>query len=321
MFKLSYSSTIICLVLFITSFLVVSASNGDQDVLFQYCVSNCFVDNCRQDPQIPFILQFFLWSCEDNCKYYCMHQITDKAILESQQILQYYGKWPFHRFLGIQEPASVLFSIFNGYIHYRYLPYLYQIQDFYYMKKFYIVSAYVAMNSWFWSAIYHSRDFPITEELDYFSAGLTILYSLFYTVLRVFQIRNKQQTLLWALICISGFLAHCSYLHFIKFDYGYNMTASIIIGMSNNLIWVGWSIVHWHKRPDDAWKPITLVLLILLAMSLEIFDFPPWWGIFDAHSLWHASTIFLASFWYDFLIEDAKIESFRESKGKKIDKN
>jgi hypothetical protein len=67
-------------------------------------------------------------------------------------------------------------------------------------------------------------------------------------------------------------------------------------------------------------KPIVAVILILCAMSLEVFDFPPWWGILDAHALWHASTIYLISYWYEFLLEDARIESFRESKGKKIDK-
>ncbi|RHZ69333.1 hypothetical protein Glove_284g112 [Diversispora epigaea] len=310
----------ICFILFFIFFSTALASVGDKNVEFQKCVSECHSSKCSLNPTLPFTLRIFVWSCEDNCKYECMHQITIHSKSLHQETVQYFGKWPFYRLWGMQEPASVLFSILNGYMHYRYIPKIRQIQDFYYMKKFYIIYAYIGLNSWVWSTIYHSRDFPTTEELDYFSAGLAILFCLFITVLRVFQIRNIQHTILWSLICLSAFTAHVSYLHFYKFDYGYNIIANVSVGMLNNFIWTVWSITHWHKRPDDAWKPIVTVILILMATSLEIFDFPPWWGIFDAHSLWHASTIYIISFWYEFLLEDARIESFRESKGKKIDK-
>jgi hypothetical protein len=299
----------------------VFSSAGDRNEEFQTCIDTCFSTECSQDPILPLYLRFFSWTCEDNCKYNCIHKITNEAVAQNKEIVQYYGKWPFQRLLGIQEPASVMFSILNGYVHYRYLPLLQRnIPDSYYMKKFYILYAYVGINSWIWSIVYHSRDFPLTEKLDYYSAGFSILYSLFYGVLRIFQIRNIQQTSIWAIICISAYIAHVSYLHFIKFDYGYNILANVIVGMLNNALWISWSISHWYKRPDDAWKPIVGVFLILCAMSLEIFDFPPWWGILDAHALWHGSTIYLIAYWYNFLLEDARIESFRESKGKKIDK-
>ncbi|CAG8594054.1 10767_t:CDS:1 [Acaulospora morrowiae] len=306
--------------LLLTFFPAALASAGDLDQEFQKCVADSSA-KCSLNPTLPLILRIFAWSCEDNCRYKCMHQITDQAVSLNKEIAQYYGKWPFHRLWGIQEPASVLFSILNGYMHYRYLPKLHrQIQDFYYMKKFYIIYAYIGINSWIWSSVYHSRDFPTTEELDYFSAGLSILYNLFCTVLRVFQVRNTKYTTIWALICLLAFSAHVSYLHFFKFDYEYNIVANIGVGLLNNLIWVGWSLTHWHRRPDDYWKPLVVVALIIITASLEVFDFPPWWRIFDAHSLWHASTIYIIAFWYEFILEDARIESFRESKGKKIDK-
>ncbi|CAI2184087.1 7792_t:CDS:1 [Funneliformis geosporum] len=312
-----FSSIILLLII---SLPPVFSSIGDRSEEFQTCVNTCVSTVCSQNPTLSLYLRFFAWTCEDECKYNCMHEITDQAIHSNQEIHQYYGKWPFHRLLGIQEPASVLFSVLNGYVHYRYLPLLRRLPDSYYMKKFYIYYAYIGINSWIWSIIYHSRDFPFTEKLDYYSAGLAILYSLFYGVLRIFQIRNFQQTTLWAIICLSAYVAHVSYLHFINFDYGYNILANVIVGMLNNALWISWSISHWYKRPDDAWKPIVCVTLILLAMSLEIFDFPPWWGIVDAHALWHFSTIYLIAYWYNFLLEDARIENFRESKGKKIDR-
>ncbi len=43
----------------------------------------------------------------------------------------------------------------------------------------------------------------------------------------------------------------------------------------------------------------------MLAAMMEIFDFPPLFGLFDAHSLWHACTVPLGFFWYKFLRVDA----------------
>ena len=47
---------------------------------------------------------------------------------------------------------------------------------------------------------------------------------------------------------------------------------------------------------------------------LELFDFPPWWRVVDAHSLWHLATAPLAVLWYDFLINDAIDAGWKELK-------
>lgn len=49
--------------------------------------------------------------------------------------------------------------------------------------------------------------------------------------------------------------------------------------------------------------------------SLELLDFPPVWGVFDAHSLWHLATFPLTFVFYDFLASDATWE-LRLKKGK-----
>ncbi|CAG8503525.1 14622_t:CDS:2 [Acaulospora morrowiae] len=151
------------------------------------------------------------------------------------------------------------------------------------------------------------------------NVGYGLLYIICVTSPRA-KMRNTKYTTIWTLICLLAFSAHVSYLHFFKFDYEYNIIANIGISLLNNLIWVGWSLTHWHRRPDDYWKPLVIVALIIITTSLEVFDFPSWWRIFDAYSLWHASTIYIIASWYKFILEDARIESFRKNKGKKIDK-
>lgn len=48
-----------------------------------------------------------------------------------------------------------------------------------------------------------------------------------------------------------------------------------------------------------------IVTWLIAAMSLELLDFPPVWGL-DAHALWHAATVGPTVAWYWFLGEDAR---------------
>jgi hypothetical protein len=40
-------------------------------------------------------------------------------------------------------------------------------------------------------------------------------------------------------------------------------------------------------------------------MLLEIYDFPPLWGILDAHAIWHATTVPITYLWWSFIKDDA----------------
>ncbi|KAF3548137.1 hypothetical protein DY000_02009745 [Brassica cretica] len=47
-----------------------------------------------------------------------------------------------------------------------------------------------------------------------------------------------------------------------------------------------------------------------LAMLLEIYDFPPYGGYFDAHSIWHLATFPLTILWWSFIRDDAEFRTF-----------
>ncbi|KAH0856460.1 hypothetical protein HID58_084721 [Brassica napus] len=46
-----------------------------------------------------------------------------------------------------------------------------------------------------------------------------------------------------------------------------------------------------------------------LAMLLEIYDFPPYGGYFDAHSIWHLATVPLTIFWWRFIRDDVEFRT------------
>jgi hypothetical protein len=179
--------------------------------------------------------------------------------------------------------------------------------------------------------------------LDYFSAALTILYSLYYTVIRLFHLYPTQQRtrlsltardpppgcgltqIAWSLLCILVYLCHVSYLTLLpRFDYVYNIIFNMVIGLTHNALWLVYSLpasltvfARYPGRPRSYRPPFVtkagiFVALTTAATALELFDFPPLLRVIDAHSLWHLATAPIAMLWYDFLVQDSQDESWRE---------
>ena len=177
--------------------------------------------------------------------------------------------------------------------------------------------------------------------MDYFSAGLAILYSLFYTVVRLFHLYAPSQPCLvnsdpsalkpgralalWATLCTVLYVLHVSYLSLLpRFDYTYNIAASLVIGFLHNILWLTYSVPSNLLRPfplrslaylpKHAYKSSVFVALTIAATTFEVFDFPPWYRVIDAHALWHLSTVPLVVFWWTFLIEDTLDEGWKAEK-------
>lgn len=251
-----------------------------------------------------------LWTCPAECDYTCQHVVTDVRVARDPPmitpIVQYHGKWPFHRIFGMQEPFSVLFSALNFLAHWQGMARIREsIPAWHTLRKYYIGFGYCGLACWTFSTIFHCRDFPLTEKLDYFGAGANVMYGLYLAVIRVMRLDEEnprfKPTLrrLLTAVCALLYTVHVSYLSFWSWDYTYNMIANIVVGMISNVLWVGFSIFRYRKQQKlwAAW-PAMIVLWIILAMSLELLDSPPWHGLIDAHSLWHLGTVIPTVWWY-----------------------
>ena len=220
-------------------------------------------------------------------------------------IVQFHGKWPFYRFMGIQEPFSVLFSFFNFLAHHQGLQRVRaSIPSRYPLRPYYLMLGYFGLASWTFSMIFHTRDFSFTEKMDYFAAGASVLYGLYLAPIRIFRLDQsdpvKESILrVWTVICILLYAAHVSYLTLWNWDYTYNMAANVAVGIVQNLLWTSFSIVRYRKlqKPWAAW-PGLIVAWVIMVMSLELFDFPPHLGAIDANSLWHLGTVVPTIWWY-----------------------
>ena len=234
-------------------------------------------------------------------------------------ILQYHGKWPFYRFMGMQEPFSVLFSLMNLLAHQQGMANIRQyIPSRYPLRPYYLLLGYLGLASWTFSMIFHTRDFSISEKADYFAAGASVLYGLYYTPIRIFRLDQEKpvkKRLLqwWTVFCVALYAGHVVYLTMWRWDYTYNMAANVAAGIVQHLLWSWFSIMR-YRRLQKIWAawPGLIVAWIVLAMSFELLDFPPLWGMIDAHSLWHLGTVVPTLWWYSFLIRDAQEDMANE---------
>lgn len=328
------------------------ASSGDQGLPFRQCMHHCTFTGCtdiQQDDQgtiihksncsslcggntsttikytTPIALQYWKWDCTSDCSYLCMWKL-EAAKTTTGEVEKYYGKWPFVRYMGMQEPASVIFSILNLAVHTYALiklsKRLIKSKTSSSLKAksssssssssspsqfaaLWLLHITVTINAWLWSAVFHGRDTRLTERLDYFSAGAHIALSLFISIVRL---TDLTQPLLQAAVACPIFLyylQHCHRMLTVLFDYGRHVKLCIIAGGVQSVAWLVWSIftprgkVH-PRRKELLW----FVVLVNVAMLFEVLDFPPLWYIYDAHALWHAATVPLGVVWYRFVEAD-----------------
>ena len=265
----------------ILSLSAVHASQGDRSPAYSRCVAYKMHSARECDHYAPSLpLRLTRWTCEDDIRYRCTQELTEKALslrqldsvehggealffeggelegLERGEMVQFHGKWPFKRWNGIQEPLSVLFSLLNLLAHYQgYRLITLHSSSVHYttrsakekhaLESLYKNNALVGINSWFWSIVFHTRDNDWTEKADYWSAGLGIGYGLYLAIYRIAKLHRptSDPRIRGALKwpAISLFLAHCTYLSIGRFDYGYNMKANLVVGVVQILLWTTWS--------------------------------------------------------------------------------
>lgn len=289
------------------------ASVGDRLPQFKECLQVCKTENCGpgNETPIPFLHRLLFWNCASECDYTCQHIITARRVATGQPIVQFHGKWPFHRFLGLQEPFSVLCSLGNLWAHLQGLGRVRaHVPPSHTLRPFYMWFSGVGIASWVFSSIFHARDFQLTEELDYFAAGASVLYGMYYAPVRIFRLdiatpRRRSVLRAWTLLCLMLYAAHVGYLKGIRWDYTYNMAANVAVGIVQNALWT-WFSIDRYRKSKRLWAmwPGLVVAWVTFAMSMELFDFPPWYGSVDAHSLWHLMTIAPTLLWYTFLVKD-----------------
>jgi len=231
------------------------ASEGDTDPFMRTCRLRCSEErSCRLpdnafERKAPFWLKLFAWDCESDCEYQCMRNHTIQRKKSGLNVLQYHGKWPFIRVLGMQELFSSVFSLGNA------IPnaiYFFKVKsnvpDGYYLKKILLLFASIHVITWIFSTIFHARDVKVTEALDYYFSDIAWGFICVWTTIRVFDLRSKL-SIFFVFLFFGALVTHLIYyLTYVKFDYGYNTLVGLGMASWQSALWFYWSFRNYKKK-------------------------------------------------------------------------
>lgn len=340
---------------------LVVASVGDYLPEFQDCLEKCNDVQCVSHTQFgphhlnPIAKTVFLWDCSLDCNYKCQQLITQERKQAGMSMVQFYGKWPFRRIFGVTEFLSSLFSMANLYVNHVNFK---KVTRYYgttirnnsetsgpraTMLWQYVILLGVSILGWFCSTLFHIRDFPLTETMDYLGAGGIMVANFNSIVVRHFRLFDKEKTTLryafQTFVCLVLLYHYSKLMH--HWDYDYNMRFNLVFGLLSLTLWIlhSYSVhevyssnTHFYNNSMQLLPfetkilaklnyvglsrskyipliPVALNVFLILSVSLEILDFPPWFQLIDSHSLWHVCTIFPPIVWYDWNIWDLEMDS------------
>lgn len=338
--------------------LAVKASVGDSLPEYEKCVVECESLVCSAkspSPKFssnsvnPIAKVLFGWDCYLDCGYKCQQLVTAERINHGEEVVQFFGKWPFVRVWGVTEIFSTLFSMGNFYVNYRNFLKLKHIlrlnaknQEKLIIYRQFQILVLVNMFGWVCSSAFHIRDTSLTETLDYLGAGAIVMANFNAVCVRFFNLhlainRDRLKFFQYGLI----FALSLHYLRlYVSWDYDYNMTFNVVIGLIAAGLWIAHSCLVYlkcqrgtlakqatHLAPfeekissklqvigiyNTQWIPLIPVVLnlyLILAVSLELLDFVPWFLLIDAHSLWHMCTILPPIIWHDWNIWELELST------------
>lgn len=310
MFKQS-SKFILTLFVFFCKLKCSLCSLGDSFPYYRTCVSECSRSICDEDgyhkkERSPsYFEEMFEWQCTSECRYVCMWDLVEAFERKGWNVPQFHGKWPFVRWWGLQEPVSMIASVIHLLVTIYMFRYFYKrVCSKSPMYWIWVTYAVVLMNCWTWSALFHARDLPFNEIMDYISAFAAILFGFFAIGYRV--LLNSPSRILFSICCLLYFLNHTLYRTLDEnFDYAYNMKANIVLSIMTSIIIFAWTIREWKNLYHVRYALYYMINFMIAAIP-EILDFPPILWLVDAHALWHILSIPVTYFLFMYGVEDCR---------------
>jgi len=135
----------------------------------------------------------------------------------------------------------------------------------------------------------------------YAPANVLFFFSLFASVTRAAGWRSPRQWGPFAALCVAALLAHWAHM----FLHGYNFSLNILVCIAAFVAtWT--TLLYWAVRSRHPGRRALALCCgtLCLAGTAEVWDFPPAWGLLDAHALWHCVTPGCVWLWYRFVEAD-----------------
>lgn len=301
------------------------------------CVPACARDGSALGPgefppEFTLAMRLTGWDCASDCKYRCMRTVVRVRAVEGLNAAKYFGKWSFERVLGAQEVVSCLASLANAVVHLWFLPELWRacavpaearaaappeargersVFPRRLSASLWFASGVVHTHGWLWSAVFHARDTPWTHAMDYGAANAIFFFAAFAATVRTFSVAEARR-LASVFACFACcFVAHLRYVNRRQedgreYNFQHNMVVMVCAATYHWCLLMRWAFFgkREEKRPGRNYLAACFLAWHVCALA-EVLDFPPVYGLLDAHALWHCGTPAAVWLWYQFARRDA----------------
>jgi hypothetical protein len=177
---------------------------------------------------------------------------------------------------------------------------------------------YVALTAWLSSAVFHAKKTRRSTWIDYSAALLFLAHGLWLTLRRVAGEEGRTAANILGACFAIWLVGRLGEMQRDRISFDLHMHTCIAIAVCTITLWLLWLLlggggggnvvggkkVRQLPHPLNRFRCLACQVAFAAASMLELFDFPPIWGILDAHSLWHLATVPLGFQWYEFWRQD-----------------
>jgi len=151
------------------------------------CMTSCEHKHCNNDVtscEYGRIEGFSLisWSCREYCVYKCSSSCLEEHIRNGGEPVKGNGKWVQTRWLGLEEPASAIFSVANGVAILPFLRPLWMLRLKLPKARAWVFFGVISLFTWTFSTWFHAHETYASRVADYMGANALAFSFLFTTV-------------------------------------------------------------------------------------------------------------------------------------------
>ena len=207
--------------------------------------------------------------------------------------------------MALVEPASCIFSAAHIPVTLFALYRMYWHQDHRRHLAFwgvYTAVGWAGLAAWVFSALHHGTHWEWATRVDYFGALLYLTALATCAVVRGLELHDRTVRLRVVQAALAAWVLRCVSMQVWGFDYSINMALCVAMYAVHAGGWV-WLALRRSNRHPQSKQILSLSVMLAACGCLELWDFPPLWGIMDAHAIWHSLTPLVTLLWHLLVVE------------------
>eukprot|EP01126_Amoeba_proteus_P011473 TRINITY_DN1462_c0_g1_i1.p1 TRINITY_DN1462_c0_g1~~TRINITY_DN1462_c0_g1_i1.p1 ORF type:complete len:164 (+),score=17.57 TRINITY_DN1462_c0_g1_i1:685-1176(+) len=158
-------------------------------------------------------------------------------------------------------------------------------------------------------------DTSLSSYMEQFMQSALYFYGTSTAVIRALEIDDQ-----FCNMVVELFISLCLLVHWLiigsTVNFEYNLLICLFHAIFQTILWLMWYWIRGREpsRKPFSWKLYWSIYLFWVMSIFELVDFIPFFGILDAHAIWHFGTILPWFLFWSAMLEDSIYEELWQKK-------